>query len=419
MGRIKTRFCRAFRHAEGVRHARVLNLREVEKTVFSVKKMKALGFGLLSVAALSLTAGCGGSDQPAQGGVRATPVKAVKVLQQDAPLSYEYAGQVQAKNEIKIQARVSGNLVEKMVSGGDIVHKGQPLFRVDSRQYESAVLSAQANLAQAEATLSNSRLDTQRYRELLQSDAIAEQQVTTQESVERQNEAVVNSNRALLKRAQDDLSDTLIVSPVDGRMDVNDISVGTYVQAGQTTLASVASTDPIFVQFSVSENEYLRLAQQHQNGMVEEWGSNVSITLSDGSQYPIRGHVEQVDRGLANNSGTLTFKASFKNPDKILIPGMFARVKIDGEMVRGAVLIPQRAVQQLLEKNFVTVVNAEGKAETRSITLGDKVGGFWIVKEGLQADEVVVVEGLTKLQNGAPLEVTLTSPEELQVSLES
>lgn len=381
--------------------------------------MKALGFGLLSVAALSFAAGCGGGNQAAQGGVRALPVKAVKVLQQDAPLSYEYAGQVQAKNEVKIQARVSGNLVEKMVSGGDIVHKGQPLFRIDPRQYESAVLSAQANLAQAEATLSNSRLDTQRYRELLQSDAIAEQQVTTQESVERQNEAVVNSNRALLKRAQDDLSDTLIVSPVDGRMDVNDISVGTYVQAGTTTLASVASTDPIFVQFSVSENEYLRLAQQHQNGMVEQWGSNVSITLSDGSRYPIRGRVEQVDRGLANNSGTLTFKASFENPNKILIPGMFARVRIDGELARNAVLIPQRAVQQLLEKNFVTVVDAEGKAETRPVTLGDKVGGFWIVKEGLAADEVVVVEGLTKLQNGAPLEVTLTTPEELQVSLES
>lgn len=384
-----------------------------------MKKRKAGSVALAILLGFSaLVAGCGG-DQAAQG-PKATPVKAMQVIQRDAPLAFEYAGQVQGKDEVKIQARVSGNVVEKMVAGGEYVHKGQPLFRIDSRPYESALLSTQAELAKSEANLNNSRIDTQRYRELLAADAISEQSVTTQESVEQQNESVVNSNRALVKKAQDDLNDTVIVSPLDGRMDVNDVSVGTYVQAGSTTLATVGSIDPVFVQFSMSENEYLKLAELQAGGAsAGGWGSNVSITLSNGTKYPVTGSVAQVDRSLADNSGTLTIKALFANPDSILIPGMFARVKIEGEVIPGAILIPQRAVQQLLDKSFVTVVGAEDKAETRPVKLGEKVGSFWIVEEGLTVDDVVVVEGLTKIQDGIPLAVTLTTPEELQLSLDS
>lgn len=387
--------------------------------MFSMKKRKAGSVALAILLGFSaLVAGCGG-DQAAQG-PKATPVKAMQVIQRDAPLAFEYAGQVQGKDEVKIQARVSGNVVEKMVAGGEYVHKGQPLFRIDSRPYESALLSTQAELAKSEANLNNSRIDTQRYRELLAADAISEQSVTTQESVEQQNESVVNSNRALVKKAQDDLNDTVIVSPLDGRMDVNDVSVGTYVQAGSTTLATVGSIDPVFVQFSMSENEYLKLAELQAGGAsAGGWGSNVSITLSNGTKYPVTGSVAQVDRSLADNSGTLTIKALFANPDSILIPGMFARVKIEGEVIPGAILIPQRAVQQLLDKSFVTVVGAEDKAETRPVKLGEKVGSFWIVEEGLTVDDVVVVEGLTKIQDGIPLAVTLTTPEELQLSLDS
>lgn len=387
--------------------------------MFPVKKIKAYCLGLLAVLALTTVVGCGGDNQATQG-AKATPVKAMKAMQKDAPLSYEYAGQVQGKNEVKIQARVSGNLVEKLVSGGDIVHKGQPLFRIDSRQYESALLSAQAELAKAEANLSNTQLNTQRYRELFRGNAISEQEVTNQESVEQQNVAVVNSNRALVQRAQDDLNDTLVVSPLDGRMDVNDVSVGTYVQAGTTTLATVGSMDPVFVQFSMSENEYLKLAQLHQSGIsTSQWGENVSITLSDGKKYPEIGKVEQMDRSLAQNSGTLTLKAIFANPNKILIPGMFARVKIGGEVMPNAILVPQRAVQQLLDKSFVTVVGAEDKAESRPVKLGEKIGSYWIVEEGLTTDDTVVVEGLTKIQDGIPLAVTVVTPEELQLSFES
>ncbi|MDF2570784.1 MAG: efflux transporter, family, subunit [Sporomusa sp.] len=386
--------------------------------MFSAKFRKSCGVGLGAIMSCLIIAGCG--TAPVQVQQKAVPVKAVKVIQQDIQLTNEYAGQVQAKNEVRIQPRVSGNIVEKMISGGDIVKAGQPLFRIDSIQYESTLLSAQAQLVQAEANWENSRIDTERYQNLLNAAAIPEQRLTTQKATERQNEAVMASYRALVKKAQDDVNSTLVVSPINGRIDVNDVSVGTYVQAGSTTLVTVGASDPVFVQFNMSENEYLNLRQVSQNDVAGSgWGENVTITLSNGAVYPIKGKVTQTDRGLANNSGTLTLKASFANPDGILIPGMFARVKTIGMPIKNAVLVPQRAVQQVLDKSLVMVINAENQAEPRSVTLGEKVGSFWLVKDGLTVNDIVVVEGLTKVQEGAALDVTIVTPAELALSINS
>jgi RND family efflux transporter MFP subunit len=382
--------------------------------LFFAKIMKNYYAGLSVMAIILLIAGCGGKQTAVQQ-KGAVPVKAVKVIQQDITRTNEYAGQIQGKNEVRVQARVSGNIVEKMVSGGDIVKRGQPLFRIDPIQYESTLLSAEAQLAQAVANWENSRTDTERYQSLLNASAIPEQRLTTQKATERQNEALVASYRALVRKAQDDLNSTLVVSPVDGRLDVNDVSVGTYAQAGSTTLVSVGALDSVFVQFNISENEYLDLRQASQQNLAG-WGEDVMITLSNGSVYPLRGKVTQVDRGLANNSGTLTVKASIANPDGILIPGMFTRVKIDGALIKDAVLVPQRAVQQVLDKSLVMVVNAENQAEVRSVVLGEKVGSFWLIKEGLTNNDVVIVEGLTKAQEGAALAVTVVAPEELGLS---
>ncbi|MCM0760884.1 efflux RND transporter periplasmic adaptor subunit [Sporomusa sphaeroides DSM 2875] len=382
--------------------------------MFFEKIMKNYYAGLSVMAIILLIAGCGGKQTAVQQ-KGAVPVKAVKVIQQDITRTNEYAGQIQGKNEVRVQARVSGNIVEKMVSGGDIVKRGQPLFRIDPIQYESTLLSAEAQLAQAVANWENSRTDTERYQSLLNASAIPEQRLTTQKATERQNEALVASYRALVRKAQDDLNSTLVVSPVDGRLDVNDVSVGTYAQAGSTTLVSVGALDSVFVQFNISENEYLDLRQASQQNLAG-WGEDVMITLSNGSVYPLRGKVTQVDRGLANNSGTLTVKASIANPDGILIPGMFTRVKIDGALIKDAVLVPQRAVQQVLDKSLVMVVNAENQAEVRSVILGEKVGSFWLIKEGLTNNDVVIVEGLTKAQEGAALAVTVVAPEELGLS---
>lgn len=386
--------------------------------MFSAKFRKSCCVGLGTIMIGLIITGCGGTETMVQ--EKAVPVKAIKVIQQDVTRANEYAGQVQGKNEVKIQARVSGNIIEKMVSGGDIVKQGQPLFRIDSTQYESTLLSAQAQLVQAEVNLENSRIDTERYQNLLNAAAIPEQRLTTQRAAERQNEALVSSNRALVRKAQDDVNSTLVVSPIDGRIDVNDVGVGTYVQAGSTTLVTMGALDSVFVQFNMSENEYLSLRQISQKHVANSgWGEDVTITLSNGAVYPIKGKVTQADRSLANNSGTLTLKASFANPDGMLIPGMFARVKIPGIPIKNAVLVPQRAVQQVLDKSLVTVVNADKKAEPRSVVLGEKVGSYYLVTEGLTMNDTVVVEGLTKVQEGVALDVTVVAPEELGLSINS
>lgn len=385
--------------------------------MFWKNKKKMLGAMLAAVAMVTaVVAGCGSDAQKQQ--ARGVAVKAMQVATHDVPLRYTYAGQVVARDEVKVQSRVGGVLVEKMVAGGDTVYEGQPLFRIDSRQYEAALYNAQANLADAEARLANAQLDTQRYAELVEQNAISKQQYDTQKSIESQYAASVAAMRALVERAQDDLEDTVVVSPVNGRMDLSDIAVGTLVTAGGTTLATVSSVDPVFVQFTMSENEYLRLAQQNQGALPKDWGSEISLVLSNGMKYTGYGHLAQVDRGIGHTTGALSLKAEFPNAQQVLIPGMFARVTIADGMREGAILIPQRAVQQVLEKTFVTTVGEGNKAVSKEITLGDKVGSYWIVENGLTTEDVVVVEGLTKLQDGLDLIVTMATPEELKLTFD-
>lgn len=369
-------------------------------------------FYLLIIAVSLLAAGCG-NRQGAQG-PGAVEVKAMQVIQRDTPVTYEFVGQVEAKNEVKISARVSGNITAKLVTGGTAVQAGQPLFQVDRRQYETTVLSARGNLAKAEAALSNARLESIRYRQLSAQQAVSQQMVDNILAAESQNAAQVEAYQAQLQQAENDLADTLIVSPIDGRLDMNALSVGNYVQSGSTVLATVSSIDPMLVKFSMSENEYLRLAQLTQGASPNEWGLELKLVLSDGTTYPLTGRIEQVDRGLAQDTGTLTLKAVFGNPQKLLVPGMFARVAAQGETRQGALLIPQRAVQEILGKTFVTVVGEGDKAESRPVKMGPRIGDLWLVEEGLTLADRVVVEGGTKVTPGTPLKVVMIGPDALQ-----
>lgn len=365
----------------------------------------------LAVLSLILTAGC--SKQQAARPPQEVAVKAIQVIQQDAPVTYEYVGQIVAKDEIQIQARVSGNISRKLVKGGDTVRAGQPLFEIDQRQYSASVADAQAQVAQAQASLSNIRRDVKRYQNLAAQGGIAAQTLDTSLSQAEQAQAQVNAYQAKLERAQDDLSDTVIVSPVDGRIGVGELSVGRYVQAGSTVLATVSTVDPIQVRFSMSENEYLKFARL--GSSPDAWGKNLKLFLSDGSEYPLAGYLEQIDRGMANQTGTLTMKAAFGNPQQLLVPGMFARIVATGETRKGALLIPQRAVQELLGKTFVTVVSAESKAETRPVKMGPKIGSLQIVEEGISLQDVVIVEGFAKAQPGTPLKTTMIGPDDLKI----
>lgn len=358
-----------------------------------------------------MATGCG---QKAVKAPQPIEVKAMQVIQKDTPVTYGFVGQVIAKNEVKVQAKISGNIVAKMVEGGAIVHQGQPLFKIDNRQNNAAVLAARAQLAQSQATLSNSQVDAERYRQLAQQNAISQQLYDTQVSAAQQNSAAVDANQAKVQQAEADLQDSLIVSPIDGRIDTNDLSIGSFVAAGSTTLATLSSVGPVFVQFSMSENEYLKFAQLGNGSSPSDWFGNLTLMLSNGSQYPLSGRVQQVDKGLAQDTGTLTIKAVFDNPQQILVPGMFARIVAQGETVQGALLVPERAVQQLLGKTFITVVGEGDKAESRPVTLGQKVNGFWVVESGLTVADRIVVDGTQKAQPGTPLTITMIGPEDLQ-----
>ena len=386
-----------------------------EEVFYLFEHKKGLGVLVAVIFALgTLLTGCGGGQK---GGARPTSVKAMNVLRQDTPLTHVYAGQIMGTDEVKIQSRVSGNIVEKYIVGGQSVSAGQPLYRIDARQYESALLQAKAVLAQSEATLNNARTDLARYQQLYASAAVSEQTLSTQQAQVDAYEAAVAANAALVRQAQENLDDTIIYAPMSGQLSVDDVAMGTFVSAGTTTLVSMGTSNPIFAQFSLSENEYLNFVEQaaQQGGI---GAVVVELTLSNGSKYPIIGHIVTSDRALTAQTGTLTVKALFDNPDGLLLPGMFARVSLIGDTIPNAILVPERAVQQLLGKSFVMLVGEDNKAVARTVTLGDKIGSYYIVKDGLDTSDIVVVEGLTTLQEGGDLAVTMVTADEMGFSLE-
>lgn len=359
---------------------------------------------LTGLMALSLlTAGCGNAAQTKS---TAVSVKAMKVLQQDTAVSHDYSGQIKSTNAVTIKPRVSGEIVEKYFTSGAPVEKGQALYKIDDRQYESEVLSAKSNVDKARTTLNNSLVDLNRYQQLAASGAVAEQTLTNQQATVDSNQSSYDDANALLQKAQENLDDTIIRSPISGKLSVDDVPSGTYVTAGNTALVSVGSINPIYVQFSISENEFLnfRMADaKDANGPESHTPPTASLTLSNGKKYDEISTSYQFDREVSDSTGTITVKALFNNADGVLLPGMFARVTMEGQPLKDAILVPQRAVQQVLDQSFVT--------------LGDQVGSYYIVKSGLDKDDVVVVEGLSNLKEGQDLDVTMTTADELGLSL--
>ena len=371
-------------------------------------KKKLLTTALILTFSATIFTGCGDEQQQQQAQPMKQQVKVMKVVQRDAPLSSEYAGHLVGTDEVKVQAKVSGNVVEKYVVGGQFVEAGQLLFKIDDRQYQSQVMAAQASLAQADVNFQNAKIDLQRNEMLLKENAIAEQTVTTQAALVKAYEAACAAAEANVKLAMENLADTEIYAPMSGQLGVDDVAIGTFVGAGTTTLVTIGSLNPIFAQFSISENEYLKFmtvqSMQSQHNPI-----HVTITLSDGREYPYEGRIVETDRELANNTGSLIMKAIFPNPGGVLMPGMFARVKMSGETIPNAILVPQRAVQQLLDKSFVMCVGADGKSVAKSVELAQQIGSYYVVTSGITAKDTIVVEGLTNLREGvdlAPTEVT-------------
>lgn len=382
-------------------------------------KMRAAALAAAACMGAVFLTGCGSSAQQKSSAVS---VKAMKVVQQDTKVSHDYSGQVKSMDAVVIKPKVSGSIVEKYFKSGQPVTEGQALYKLDDRQYESEVLSARSNVDKALTNLNNSMIDLGRYRKLQASGAIAEQTLTTQEATVASNRSSYDDAEALLKKAQENLDDTVIRAPISGKLSVDDVAVGTYATAGNTALVSVGSINPIYVQFSISENEYLnfRLGPAPEDGNGERpKPPTATLTLSNGQKYDESTTNYIADRELSESTGTLTIKAIFNNDDHVLLPGMFARVTLEGQPLKDAILVPQRAVQQVLDKSFVIVVGADNKSVSKMVTLGDQVGSYYVVKSGLTKDDNVVVEGLTNLKEGQELNVTETNADELGLSMTS
>ena len=374
---------------------------------------------VLCMGAAVFFTGCGSSAQPRSSAVS---VKAMKVFQQDTSVTHDYSGQVKSMDAVVIKPKVSGSITEKYFRRGDLVHEGQALYKIDDRQYESEVLSARSNVEKARTALNNSIIDLGRYQRLLSSGAIAEQTVTTQEATVASNQSSYDDANALLQKAEENLDDTVIRAPISGKLSVDDVGVGTYATSGNTSLVSVGSINPIYVQFSISENEYLNFRtgdKPEREGGERPRPPKATLTLSNGQKYDEVSTEYIADRELSESTGTLTLKAVFDNADGVLLPGMFARVTVEGRPLKDAILVPQRAVQQVLDKSFVIVVGSDNKSVSRQVTLGDQVGSYYVVKSGLTKDDNVVVEGLTNLKEGQELNVTETTADELGLSLTS
>ena len=374
-------------------------------------KKKVMALALVIASMLAVT-GCGGKQAA---GPAETLVKSMQVVKRDTPIVYEYSGFVEAQNEVQMKARVTGMITEKYVNGGDKVEKGQLMFVIDSRTYQAASWNYQAQVASAQADLSRVRRDADRYQKLYEQGAISKQTLDNTMAELEQSEAKVEAQKALLSSAQVDLGETNVVAPFSGKVSANDLAVGTFVTAGTTVLATISNSDPVRVKFSLAEAEYLKLvATKAADGTAPL--ENLTIVLADGSTYPLKGKLTQVDRSISEGTGTLTLKAEFDNPDKVLLPGMFAHLQANVGTKKDALLVPQRAVTEIMYKTFIYVVNSENKVEMKEVKLGARVGRLWVVESGLDGTENIIVEGTQKVKKGSVVKAEAMTEQDLDTS---
>ncbi|MEE3453370.1 efflux RND transporter periplasmic adaptor subunit [Dialister sp.] len=375
------------------------------------KKIAAavLAAGLLFSAA-AVTGGCGSSKNGAAQ-QQAMKVTTFKPFRSDTPIMREYTGSVLALQEVPVRAKVSGTVTEKFISGGERVTVGQPLFRLDTRNYQSTLAAAQAQTAQAAANYENANRDLARYEKLIATGAISRQAYDSQKAATEAYRGVLEASQAQVEIASHNLNDTIVTAPFSGTLSMDDVNVGTFAAAGTTPLVTISNSDPIYVQFDMSENEYLSLNKD--GNATGRLGDALKIRLSDGSIYGHTGKIVQVNPTLTG--GQLSLKASFPNPDNVLVPGMYAALVSDNEIAKNSILVPTKALIQLLAKDMLDVV-VDGKVAQKAVKLGGTYGIYTIITSGIDENDVIIVEGQNKVQVGQPVDPSETTKEALEAS---
>jgi membrane fusion protein (multidrug efflux system) len=362
------------------------------------------------LAVLATLSGCSpGADQGAGaagmfGGP--VPVRTVTVQPETIPVSYEYTGQTIGSREAQIRARVTGILEKRNYREGATVKAGQSLFTIDPASYRTALARAEADLAAARARHAQARREAERLRPLHSTRAISQKEYDDAASAEAIAAADVQAARARADEARLNLDWTRVTSPITGVASRALASEGSLVSGPDVLLTTVTQLDPMHVLFGIPDSARLALRREVAEGIVslpDGARFRATLTLSDGTQAPLEGLVDFSSVRISNETGTAEARAEFPNPDGLLHPGQFVRVRLTGAVRGNAFRVPQRAVLEGPQGKFVYVVDADGKAAVRPVRVGDWAGDDWVIHEGLAGGERVIVDGLLKLGPGAPV----------------
>ena len=361
-----------------------------------------------TVAALVLLSACGDKNAAAPGaaGPRPPPeVGVVAVKFEPVALQTELPGRVEPVRVAQVRARVNGVVLKRLFVEGSEVKAGQVLYQIDPAPYQAALASARAALGKTEANLSQAAAQAERYKPLVEANAVSKQEYVNVVAAHKQAEADVAASRAALQIAQINSGYANVAAPIAGRIGRALVTEGALVSAAEATqLALIQQTSTVFVNFTQSASELQQLRKSAGLKLASANAVPVTVLLDDGSELPRKGKLLFSDVSVDPTSGQITLRAEVPNPDNLLLPGQYVRVRISQAELPSAVLIPQQAVTRGSNGDTVIVVGADGKPGPRPVKIGSQQDGKWVITDGLKEGEQVVVDGFQKMQSpGAPV----------------
>ena len=335
-------------------------------------------------------------------------VGVITIKKETIESSYQLAGRTVASEISQVRPQVNGVVVEQLFKEGSQVNKGQPLYKIDSSLYRDSVDEAAGNLSLAKATVNSTRLQAERYKELIKVNGVSQQELDNALSAYEQAKATVAVNEAVLKTARTNLRYTQVTAPISGRIGRSSITRGALVTSAQTDpLATIQKLDPMYVDLTQSSDEYMALRKQLTENGIKPTQLSVRLQLENGTTYSQQGTFKFSDIAVDEATGSITLRAAFSNPNHGLLPGMYVRAELGTGTRSNSILIPQGALFRDADGNaLVWVVGKDNKAEQRKITLGNAIDNRWLVKSGLNEGDQVIVDGLQGLSAGMAIEPT-------------
>ena len=356
----------------------------------------------------------GGNGKAAGGGPPLAEVGVITVTPQSVGLATELPGRLEATRVAQVRARVAGILQKRLFKEGSDVKAGQVLFQIDPAPYRAAYDSARAVLARAEANLVQTTAQVKRYEPLIKANAISRQEYDNAIAAQKLAEADVLTGKSAVETARINLGYATVTAPISGRIGRALVTEGALVGQGEATqLAVVQQIDPMYVNFTQSATEVLRLRRAVESGefkRVGEGGAGIRIALEDGTVYKQVGKLLFSDLSVDPSSGQIMLRAEIPNPTGVLLPGLYVRVRFEQARADDGIVVPQQAVQRGTSGDSVMIVGKDGKVSPRKVTIGRSIEGQWIVLDGLAAGEMVMVDGFQKLRGNTPVKPVPWAP---------